>query len=218
MLTRYKASGWADIKGKEIYVPLFNAAPPAKITRYLITAHGFDPDDFKFVYGKPFGRPEEIYKAFVTGKADTVILREPEASYAIKIMQDRNEEISIISFNKLWNDVNPEFGSFPNAGIVIKGEFVREHPELAGVFLEELKIAIDGVNNNKKEAARLSFDIMRQPVDRIELFLDRATFNYVSGEELVDKVKRYFDIVNSHKILELKVDEDFLNIFRIDEK
>lgn len=30
------------------------------------------------------------------GKADTVILREPEASYALKGMQDRGEKVSIL--------------------------------------------------------------------------------------------------------------------------
>ncbi|MCD4772733.1 MAG: ferredoxin [Bacteroidales bacterium] len=216
LLTRYEAENFEDIKGKEIYTPLFEEAPPAKITKYLIKASGLNPDDFKFVYGKPFGRPEEIYRDFVTGKADTVILREPEASYAIKIMQDRGEDISIISFNKIWNEINPGFGSFPNAGLVLKGEFARKHPELTKVFLEELKSAINWVNENRKASAELSFDMMRQPVDRIELFLDRVNFDYVEGKPLTDKVKQYFDILNQHDIVDMKVDEEFLDIFKLD--
>lgn len=216
LLTRYRAVGFKDIKGKEIYTPLFEEAPPAKITKYLIKASGLNPDDFKFIFGNPFGRPEAIYKDFVSGKADTVILREPEASYAIKIMQDRNEKISIISFNKIWNDINPGFGSFPNAGVVLKGEFARKHLELTKVFLEELKSAIDWVNKNRAAAAKLCFDMMRQSVDRVELFLDRVNFDYVEGEPLIEKVKQYFDILNQHKIVNVKIDKEFLNIFRID--
>ena len=216
LLTRYKAESFEDIKGKNIYTPLFEEAPPAKITKYLIKAGGLNPDDFNFVYGKPFGRPEEIYQDFVTGKADTVILREPEASYAIKIMQDRGEEISIISFNKIWNEINPDFGSFPNAGLVLKGEFARKHPEETKMFVEELKSAIDWVNKNRKASAELSFDMMRQPVDRVELFLDRVNFNYVEGEPLIEKVKQYFDILNKHDVVDMKVDKEFLDIFRMD--
>ncbi len=218
LLTRYKASGFEDIKGKDIYTPLFEEAPPAKITKYLIEASGLNSDDFNFVYGKPFGRPEEIYKDFVTGKADTVILREPEASYAIKIMQDRREEISVISFNKIWNDINPGFGSFPNAGLVVKGEFMRKYPEQSKVFLEELKSAIDWVNAHRAESAKLSYDMMRQPVDRIKLFLDRVNFDYVSGTQLIGKVKQYFDILNKHNIVDMKIDDEFLDIFRIDKE
>ncbi len=216
LLSRAEVKSFEDIKGKEIHTPLFEEAPPAKITKYLIKASGLNVDDFKFKYGKPFGRPEEIYRDFVTGKADTVILREPEASYAIKIMQDRNEKISVLSFNKIWNEINKDFGSFPNAGLVLKGEFARKHPELVKVFLEELKLAIEWVNNNKKESAKLSFDMMRQPVDRIELFLDRVNFNYVEGDELIYKVKQYFDILNKNDVVNMKIDDEFLSIFKTD--
>ena len=216
LLSRHKIDKFEDIKGKEIYTPLFEEAPPAKITKYLIKASGLNPNDFKFKFGTPFGRPEEIYSDFVSGKANTVILREPEASYAIKIMQDRKQEISILSFNKIWNEINPGFGSFPNAGLVLKGEFARKYPEQSKVFLDELKLAIQWVNDNRKKSAELSFDLMRQPVDRIELFLDRVNFEYVDGEKLHYKVKQYFDILNKHKIVDVKIDNDFLNIFKID--
>ena len=214
MLSRSKATGFKDVKGQKIYTPLFEEAPPAKITKYLMKAGGLNPDDFTFVYGQPFGRPEEIYQDFITGKADTVILREPEASYAIKAMKDRKEDISVISYNQIWNEINPGFGSFPNAGLVLKGEFARKHPEETKVFLEELKLAINWVNENKMQSARLSFDMMRQPVDRIELFLDRVNFEYVEGEPLVESVKQYFDILNAQGIVDIKLDEEFFNIFR----
>ncbi|MEA2007646.1 MAG: hypothetical protein U9O54_00855, partial [Chloroflexota bacterium] len=216
ILTRgYKAENLEDIKGRNIHTPLFEEAPPAKITKYLMKASGLDPADFKFVYGTPFGRPEKIYVDFVTGVADTVILREPEASYAIKIMQDRGEEISIISYNKIWNEINPGFGSFPNAGIVLKGEFVREHPELTKVLLEELKTSIDWVNENRTASAKLSFDMMRQSVDRIELFLNRVNFEYVEGDKLVEKVKTYFDILTAQDVVDAEINAEFLNIFKL---
>ncbi|MCD4770663.1 MAG: ferredoxin [Bacteroidales bacterium] len=216
ILTRgYKAKDFKDLIGKTIHTPLFEEAPPAKITKYLIKATGLNPDDFNFVYGQPFGRPEKIYADFVTGQADTVILREPEASYAIKIMKDRGEEISEISYNEIWNRYNEGFGSFPNAGIVLKGEFVRKYPELTATLLEELMEAIDWVNSNREASARLSFDMMRQPVDRVELFLDRVNFDYVDGDRLASKVKKYFDILAEQGIVEVKADNKFLNIFRL---
>ncbi len=216
ILTRgYKAKDFNDLIGKTIHTPLFEEAPPAKITKYLIKASGLNTNDFNFVYGEPFGRPEKIYADFVTGIADTVILREPEASYAIKIMKDRGEEISIISYNEIWNKFNKGFGSFPNAGIVLKGEFVRNNPEITKVLLNELKSAINWVNSNRAESAKLSFDMMRQPVDRVELFLDRVNFTYVDGDELVNKVKSYFDILTEQGIVETEIDEEFLDIFRM---
>ena len=216
MLTRgYDARDFGDVKGREIRLPLFAEAPPAKITRYLMKASGYNPDEFNFVFGEPFGRPEEIYADFVTGKADTVVLREPEASYAVKIMEDRGEKISEISFNEIWNKVNPGFGSFPNAGIVFKGEFVRENPDTANLVLEELRKAIDWVNENRFLSAKLSFDMMRQPVDRVEKFLERVNFNYVEGDELIEKIRSYFDILIAEGVLETELDDEFYEMFRI---
>jgi len=216
LLSRKQINSFEDIKGEEIYTPLFEEAPPAKITKYLIDASGLNSEDFKFKYGKPFGRPEEIYKDFVTGKAETVILREPEASYAVKIMNDRNENVSELSFNSIWNDVNPGFGSFPNAGLVLKGEFARKYPEETKVFLEELRYAIESVNENKSESAKLSSEVMNQPVDRVELFLNRVNFEYVDNDKLVNKVKQYFEVLNNNNVVDTVVDSDFLEIFKID--
>ncbi len=215
LLSRKRINGFEDLRGEKIYLPLFKEAPPAKITKYLIKTRGLNPDDFIFVYGKPFGRPEKIYRDFVDSKVDTVVLREPEASYAIKTANDQGEDISVISYNKLWNEANKGFGMFPNAGVVFKGEFAKKYPEIAAMFLDELKSAIEWVKNNKKDAARLSCDAMRQPMDRVELFLNRVNFEYVEGERLINKVKDYFDILNKNGIENVEADSKLLDMFKL---
>ncbi len=215
LLSRNKIKGFEDLKGQQIHLPLFSEAPPAKITRYLIKATGNNPDDYKFVYGKPFGRPEQIYADFVSGRAHNVVLREPEASYAVKTLLDRNETFSEISFNEIWNKVNPGFGSFPNAGVVFKQEFIKNNPEKIQIFLSELQKAISWVNNNHHKAAELSFDMMRQKIDKVEFFIKRVNFEYKSGEELTKKVKQYFSILYENKIINEKIPENFYDIFKV---
>ncbi len=214
LLTRgYVAKNLSDIKGREIYLPLFADAPPAKITKYLIKAHGYDLEDFKFRYGKPFGRPEIIYQDLVLGKIDTAVLREPEASYAIKTLEDQKVVYSELRFDKLWNDINPGFGDFPNAGVVIKGEFMRRYPEVVEVFLDELRKAIDFVTEQKHQAARISFQVMQQPEDKVLKFLERVKFKYQGGEQLRGKIEQYFRLLNEAQILDVKLDEKFLSMF-----
>ncbi|MGD9939155.1 MAG: ferredoxin [Clostridia bacterium] len=216
ILTRHKAATLADLRGQTIAVPLFEEAPPAKITRYLISASGLDPDEFRFSYGTPFGRPERIYADFVAGTVDTVVLREPEVSYALKKLQDRGEQISVISYNDLWNSLHPGFGSYPNAGVVFKGEFARQHPELVRVFLEELRLAVDWVNAHRAEAAALCWDIMGQDVQSVDLFLQRVHFEYADGKRLTDVVRSYFDVLNANGITNLPVTDSMLDTFRLD--
>ncbi len=214
ILTRgYKAKDFGDLRGHDIYLPLFDEAPPAKITRYLMKALGYDPAEFIFRYGKPFGRPEKIYTDLVLGRIDTAVLREPEASFAIKIMQDQGVEFSELRYDDMWNKANPGFGNFPNAGVVFKGEFARKYPDIVDMFLEELHNAIEWVVENKDEAAALSFDIMRQPVDRVRLFLDRVKYIYQDGDPMRSKVKEYFEILVREKILQVKLDDSFFSMF-----
>jgi len=216
ILTRdYIANSLEDIQGKEIYTPLFADAPPAKITKYLIQAKGLNISNFNFVYGKPFGRPEQILSDFLQGNADTVILREPEAAFAVKELKNQGIEYSEISYSKLWNEINKGFGMFPNAGVVFKGQFIREHSEIVEVFLEELKQAIEWVNENKKAAAKLSFDMMRQHPENVEEFLNRVTFQYISGDELVTKIEKFYKILIDADIVQTDLDDKLLDVFKV---
>ncbi len=216
ILTKDKsAKSFADLKGKDIYLPLFEDAPPAKITKYLIESSNENINDYTFKYGKPFGRPNEMYRDFVDGKIDTLLLREPEASFAINNLKKRNIEYSEIPYGEIWNDINKGFGLFPNAGVVFKGEFVRNYPEIVAVIAEELKEAINWVNENKKAASDLAFDMMRTKSEDVELFLDRVTYKYVAGDELVDKVKDFYNILVDSDIIQAEVNQELLDVFKI---
>lgn len=215
ILTRdYSATTLNDVKGKQISIPLFEDAPPAKITKFLIEAQGHNINDFNFVYGNPFGRPKEIMADFISGKADTVLLREPEASFALKGALDKGIQCSELDYGEVFNDIIEDFGLFPNAGVVIKGEFARNHPEIVKILNEEIKEAIKWVNENRHAAAKLSFDMMRQDILSVESFLDRVTFKYLAGDQLVEKIKDFYQALIDNKILNTKVDDDLLNMFR----
>ena len=203
-----------DLKGKEIHVPLFEDAPPAKITRYLIESKGLDYKEFKLKFGNPFGRPEQIMADFIMGKADNVLLREPEASFAIEAIKKQDKEYSEIDYGEIWNDANPGFGIFPNAGVIVKEELYVKYPEVMKIFEEELKASIDWVNENKKEAAKLSFDMMRNSIENVEAFINRATFEFVSGDALVNKVEEFYTILKENEILNIDIDDDLMKIFK----
>ncbi len=216
ILTKDKsAKSFADLKGKDIYLPLFEDAPPAKITKYLIESSNENINDYTFKYGKPFGRPNEMYRDFIDGKIDTLLLREPEASFAINNLKKRNIEYSEISYGEIWNDINKGFGLFPNAGVVFKGEFVRNHPKIVAIIAEELKESINWVNKNKKAASDLAFDMMRTKSEDVELFLNRVTYKYVAGDELVAKVKDFYNILVDSDIIQAEVNQELLDVFKI---
>ena len=205
VLTRgYRVDSFDDLKGRVIHAPLFKNAPPYAITSYLMQELGYNPDEFTFEFGKPFGRPEEIRDKFISGEADTVLLREPEASQALYAAGDQ-ARVSL-AFSDLWQKIHPDLGNLPNAGVLFKGEFIRKYPELAEVFMEELETAIAWVNAHPKEAAAQAFEIMAQPRGAVELFLKRVNYNHrnVEDEDVQRKITKYLSVLNDKKVIKLK--------------
>ena len=190
----YEANSFEDIKNHVIQTPLFKEAPPTAVTKYIMKELGYNPDDFDFHYDKPFGRPDKIKNDFISGKADTVLLREPEASFALYNAGTSAHES--LSYKKLWNQIDEKNTRLPNAGLIFKNDFLKNHPDIANLFISELKRAIDWVNNNKKEAAMMSYDILRQSPEAVELFLNRAKFEHVPTKDIMNELARYIKIVD----------------------
>jgi NitT/TauT family transport system substrate-binding protein len=193
VLTRgYKAESWEDVKGHDIYMPLFFNAPPAKVTHYLMEENGYNPKDFNFVYGKPFGRPEEIMRDLINGKIDTALLREPEVSYTLV----NNPDVSVaFSYNELWENIHPESKGLPNAGVVFKSEWFEKYPNEAKIVMEEIDKAVNWVKNNPKEAAELSYKEMGQSFEEVYKFLNRVTFDNVPAEDYEKEIVEYLSVI-----------------------
>jgi NitT/TauT family transport system substrate-binding protein len=212
VLTRgYRASTFEDLKGRKIHTPLFKNAPPAAITKYLMEKNGYNPDDFEFVFGNPFGRPEEIKDCFVSGNCDTVILREPEASFALYEAGD--DAFTSIDYGKLWRDMHPGSGNLPNAGLLFKGEFVKEHPDLANLFLNELESAVNWVKANPKSAGILSAEAMNIKAAEVEFFLGRATLDFKKSADVQDELKVYLDVLKKEELLKTEDIDKTMGLF-----
>ncbi len=197
LLTRgYEAKDWSDIKGHDIYMPLFQNAPPAKVTHYLMKNLGYDPKEFNFVYGKPFGRPEEIYRDLTEGKIDTALLREPEVSYALV----NNSEIKVaFSYNELWQKIHPQSKGLPNAGVVFKSEWMEKYPEEAKLLMEEIDKAIAWVRKNPKEAAEFSYKEMGHSFDEVYKFLTRVHFENVDALSVEKEIVEYLAVIEGEE-------------------
>ena len=194
ILTRgFKGEDFSDLMGYKIYLPLIKSAPPYTITSFLMRKLGYDPDKFNFVFGSPFGRPGEIKDKLVKGEIEVGLLREPEASFAI--YEGKGEIHESISYKEIWEKLFPGKGNLPNAGVLFKGEFLRRYPEVADIFLKELKKAINQVVENPQESARLSYEIMGITPEEAELFLKRVHFEFLTTEEALEHIKHYVEVL-----------------------
>ena len=195
LLTRgFKAKDFSQLKGHKIYLPLIKAAPPYAVTTFLMKQLGYDPDDFEFAFGQPFGRPGEIKDMLVNGKAEAALLREPEASFAL--YEGKGQIYESIAYRDLWEKLFPGKGNLPNAGLVFKGEILREYPEITSVFLEETEKAIEWVTSHPEESSKTSFEIMGVSPEEVKLFISRVHFKFARSEDVLDNIIHYIDVLN----------------------
>ncbi len=212
ILTRgYKANSFEDLKGHKIYTPLFKNAPPAAVTHYLMKKTGYNPEDFEFVFGEPFGRPEEMKACFVSGNCDTVILREPEASFAL--FEAGEEAYASIDYGKLWSELHPGSGNLPNAGLLFSAVFAKEHPEQASLFMEELKIATEWVQQNPVEAGKLSAKAMGASAEEVTFFLKRAVLEYKKSSDVQNELQVYLEVLKEEDVLKTEDIQKTLGLF-----
>lgn len=207
--------GFDDLVGRELSLPLFEDAPPAKITTHLIHSAGLDRSDFHYRFGEPFGRPKELLRDLVTGKAETVLLREPEASFAIAALKRQNQAYSEIRYADLWQKANAEGSELPNAGVMVKASLYEDHPELMALFHAELVKAIEWVSAHPREAAELAYDLMGRSVDDVSFFIERASFRYVDGKALEDVVRTFYGTLNDSGIQSVRIDNELMDLFTL---
>ncbi len=192
----YEAKSFADIKEHDIYMPLFKKAPPAQVTRYIMLALGEDPEQYRFVYGTPFGRPEEIAQKLIDGQIDTALIREPEVSYALHAHPDIHVAFS---YSELWQSIKPGSHGLPNAGLVFKGEFLRNYPQEAKLFMQEMEAAINWIETHKDEAAKLSAPVMEHSEAEIRLFLERVHYENYLAMDVKDEISDYLGVVDDDR-------------------
>ena len=210
MVTRgYRASSFADLKDKKIHMPLFQKAPPAQVTRYIMRQFGYDPEQFDFTYGEPFGRPEEIAAQLMEGTIDTALIREPEVSYALNAHPDIQVAFS---YSELWQQIKPQSHGLPNAGLLFKGAFLREHPDLAELFIRELDEAITWIHQNPDVAAEKSFEAMAHPYEAVRLFIDRAKFENIPAIQVKEEIQDYLSLLGDKAMAKMadRIDEFFV--------
>lgn len=183
-----------DLRGKTLHLPLIKTAPPAAVTGYLLKAVGIDPKDVTFAFGSPFGRPEDLQKGFIEGRYTNVLLRQPEASYALEGIK---QEACILAFSDVWQKLHPGMGDLPNAGLVFKRSFLEQHPKEADVFQQELASAIEWVTNHPEEAAQMSYKAMGHSRTEVLRFLKKVHLEHVPAAKSKSAVIEYLKVLEA---------------------
>ncbi len=198
-----KPKDLTELPEKQIVMPLFEKAPPASITSYLLKKSGLRREDFDFIYGSgssKMGRPNDIERGFVEGWFNQVLLRQPEASFTLFGLKD----VHVLSYGELWKKFHPNSIGLPNAGVLVKGSFLKKHPEIVDLFVKELVSSAEWVKKNSKEAALMTAEFMKHSPEEVELFIKNADIRHVPVEEAYEDLLRYYQVLIDSGVLLLR--------------
>ena len=111
-----------------------------------------------------------------------------------------------------YNEVYME-GNYPVAVVVVRNEFLKEHPDLVKEFLKQHEAATDEINQNADEAAKIINDEINAATgkslseDILQMAFQKLT---ISAEVNKDAVDDFAAISLEQKFIDQKPSDDFI--------
>jgi NitT/TauT family transport system substrate-binding protein len=184
MTTSDAINTWADLKGKNLIVPLKGDIPDL-VFQYLAKQAKVD------LAPTYLGTPTEAMQMLLAGKADAVVLTEPVATAAQ--MQGRAKGLNVrvaLDLQQEWGRLTGRPARFPQVGTIVMSPTA---PDLAQAIHDAMKSAAAWMKANPKEAAALgeqTLTDLKAPV--IEASLTRTPIEVLSAAEAKAELEFFF--------------------------
>ena len=179
---------WNSLKGQTIYATGKGSTPEYALN-YLLEKNGLDPASDVTIEWK--SEPAEIVAQMAA--QDHVIAMLPQPF--VTVAQSKFEDLKIaMDLTKEW-DALENSSQLNTAGLIVRTDFVKEHPEAVEAFLKEYAASTEYVNENVAEAAQLvgQYDIVDAAV--AEKAIPYCNIVCITGEEMKTSVQGYFQVL-----------------------
>ncbi|MBN1980086.1 MAG: ABC transporter substrate-binding protein [Chitinivibrionales bacterium] len=184
-----KATGFADLKGKKLYLP-FEGSPIEMIARFFAIKAGLEwRKDIQPVY-IPFASSVELLKQ---GKADAVILPEPFVSQ-VSTMQGISVSFGLKEY---WEQMTGITTGYPQVGTFVKSDWAAKNAEFVQRFNEELKKAIEMIEKKPTEAIHQTASSFKFPEPLLLKALGNTRYRYSSGNQLKTELFQFYGTIGS---------------------
>ncbi len=188
-ITSENISSIAELKGKTVY-SFGRGVTPDLTVREILSKNGLNPDkDVTFQY---LSSAADIPPAFLSGKAGIAIAAEPGLS---AILAKKPDTKILIDIQNEWKE---KLGglSYPQASLIVKTEFLKNHGEYVKAFIEAAKNSVDWVNANNAAAAEYASNItVLPPVPVITKAIPRLNIYFVDAKKAVTAIEKYLSVL-----------------------
>ena len=179
---------WASLKGQTIYATGKGSTPEYALN-YLLEENGLDPAADVTIEWK--SEPTEIVAQMAAQDHVIALLPQP----FVTVAQSKFEDLAIsMDLTEEWEKLD-NGSQLITAGLVVRTEFAKEHPQAVADFLEEYNASTAYVNENVAEAAQLveQYDIVEAAV--AEKAIPYCNIVCITGQEMMTSVQGYFQVL-----------------------
>lgn len=179
---------WASLKGQTIYATGKGSTPEYALN-YLLEENGLDPATDVTIEWK--SEPTEIVAQMAAQDHVIALLPQP----FVTVAQSKFEDLAIsMDLTEEWDKLD-NGSQLITAGLVVRTEFAKEHPQAVADFLEEYSASTAYVNENVAEAAQLveQYDIVEAAV--AEKAIPYCNIVCITGQGMMTSVQGYFQVL-----------------------
>ncbi len=185
-----EVNGWQDLKGKTIAM-IGRGLTPDVITRHLLKANGLEPDvDVMFDY---VDGATNLAPMFISGKSTISIMPEPMLS---KVMMNKQDSKILFDLQAEWKKATGTSDSYPQAGMLIKGDLIANHPMVAKALLDTYSESITWVNQNPTEVSTYADELkIGTPGKLISKALPRMNLMFKNAIDSKTALETYYQVL-----------------------
>lgn len=182
----------SDLKGKTIYASGKGATPEYALN-YILKENGLTPGEDVQIEWK--SEHTECVAALAEHEDAIALLPQPFVTTA----QSKNDSLRVaLDLTEEWDNIQKENGgnsSLVTGVTVVRTEFVQEHPEIVGDFMERYQESVTFVNDHAEEAAKIigNYDII--PEEVAKKALPECNIVYIDGAEMKEKLSGYLEVL-----------------------
>lgn len=187
-----KVKSWSDLKGKQIDI-FGQGATPEIAFKALSESHNLNPKK-DMTYKMAYDTPATLVAALASGntKNGIGVLAEPFTS--MLLAKNKNARI-IADFQSDWK--RSYESDFPMSSIVVRKDFLNEHPEIVSAFVREFSKSLVYANKYPKEIGKFVKLLPELPFESsiVAASIPRSDFRYVSAINAKKSVSKYLQIL-----------------------
>ncbi|HIZ55200.1 MAG TPA: ABC transporter substrate-binding protein, partial [Firmicutes bacterium] len=108
----------------------------------------------------------------------------------------KNPDVKIaLDLTKEWDKVAENGAALTMGCMIVRNDFLEEHPDAVSAFMEEYKASVEYVNANPHEAGIISekYDILA--ADVAEKAIPNCNIVYIDGEEMQSALSGFLQVL-----------------------